>query len=127
MKKIFRVLLIISVVLLLILVIGKVVMAYMLRDVYTIPVATPNLSNLEDGKYIGEYSIKPVYAKVEVTIEDEKITHIQLLQHDQGLGSEAEAILDDVIAEQSLEVDAISGATVSSKCILKAIEDALEP
>lgn len=32
----------------------------------------------------------------------------------------------NVISRQSLEVDAVSGATVSSKCIIKAIENALQ-
>jgi len=34
-------------------------------------------------------------------------------------------IVDSVIENQSLDVDAISGATYSSKVILKAIENAL--
>ena len=38
----------------------------------------------------------------------------------------AENIKEDIKKEQSLNVDAISGATVSSKCILKAIEKAIE-
>ena len=40
--------------------------------------------------------------------------------------SKAEKIVNDVISEQSSEVDAVSGATVSSKCIIKAIENALQ-
>ena len=35
-------------------------------------------------------------------------------------------LVDDVISKQSLEVDAVSGATVSSKCIIKAIENTLQ-
>ncbi len=38
----------------------------------------------------------------------------------------AEIITDKVIDTQSLQVDAISGATYSSKTILKAIENALK-
>jgi len=41
-------------------------------------------------------------------------------------GKPAEAIVDSVVAAQSLQVDIVSGATLSSKCILKAIEVALE-
>lgn len=36
------------------------------------------------------------------------------------------ALADDVISEQSLEVDTVSGATVSSICIMKAVENALQ-
>lgn len=64
--------------------------------------------------------------EVEVTVRQHKITDILIVRHDNGLGGAAETITDDVIREQSLEVDAVSGATVSSKCILKAIENVLE-
>ena len=53
-------------------------------------------------------------------------TKEQLLEHQTGLGGKAEAIIDQVIQNQSLEVDAVSGATTSSKTILKAIENALQ-
>ena len=43
------------------------------------------------------------------------------------MGEKAEVIIDKVMAEQSLEVDVVSGATLSSKCILNAIENALAP
>ncbi|WP_313562885.1 FMN-binding protein [Ruminiclostridium cellobioparum] len=41
-------------------------------------------------------------------------------------GAKAEAIVDKIISEQSVTVDVISGATNSSKVILKAVENALE-
>ena len=49
-----------------------------------------------------------------------------ILQHDNGLESTAESIIHDAVKEQSLSIDAVSGATVSSKCILKAVENAIE-
>lgn len=52
--------------------------------------------------------------------------NITILQHDNGLGSTAESIVNDVVQEQSLDIDAVSGATVSSKYILKAVENAIE-
>ena len=126
MKESKRVLLVIFIALLLLFVLGKLTMGLMIRKIQNIPVSSPKLSTLQDGNYIGEYSIEPVYAKVEVSIEHHHISRIELLQHDHGLGSEAESILQDVVKEQSLDIDAVSGATVSSKCILKAIENALE-
>ena len=38
----------------------------------------------------------------------------------------AKAIIDDVMDEQSLEVDTVSGATYSSASILNAVSNALE-
>lgn len=90
------------------------------------PITNPDLSNIADGNYVGEYSIMPVYVKVEVTIENHEFKNIHILKHDNGLGSFAENMTHDIVENQSLDVDSVSGATVSSQCILKAVENALE-
>jgi uncharacterized protein with FMN-binding domain len=53
------------------------------------------------------------------------IKKIEIVRHLNGQGKPAEVIPDRVIEMQSLDVDIISGATYSSKVILKAIENAL--
>ena len=68
----------------------------------------------------------PVYVKAEVSVTKHKITSIKIIEHENGLGDKAEKIVDDVISRQSLKVDAASGATVRSKCIIKAVENALQ-
>ena len=104
----------------------KVVLNVLVNDVNSITVLSPDLANISDGMYVGEYSVTPVRVKVEVFVTEHKITDIKIIEHENGLGSKAEKIVNDVISEQSLEVDAVSGATVSSKCILKAVENAIE-
>ena len=91
-----------------------------------IGVSDVDLSAIPDGQYIGEYSIFPVYAKVAVTVKKHNFVEINILKHDNGFGSGAESIKENIEKEQSLNVDTISGATVSSKCILKAVENAIE-
>ena len=54
------------------------------------------------------------------------IKEIELKKHDNGQGFPAEIIPGKVVEAQSLEVDIVSGATYSSKVILKAIENALK-
>lgn len=61
-----------------------------------------------------------------VSVSNHRITNITILQHEIGLGSPAESIVNDGVQEQSLDIDAVSGAAVSSKCILKAVENAIE-
>jgi uncharacterized protein with FMN-binding domain len=62
---------------------------------------------------------------VDVTVQEAKITAIQLVKHRHGKGEAAERIVDDIITRQSLQVETISGATYSSLAILKAVEKAL--
>lgn len=91
-----------------------------------VSVSALDLSDVPDGNYKGQYAIFPVNVKVEVIVESHKITDINILQHDNGLGSAAESITKDIQKNQSLDVDAVSGATVSSKCIVKAVENAIK-
>lgn len=83
------------------------------------------LSKIEDGSYGGEYLGKLVKVVVEVGVKEHKITEINIVKHDNGLGKKAEKIVDQIISRQSLNVEVVSGATSSSKAILKAVEVAL--
>lgn len=85
-----------------------------------------NLEKVKDGTYKGEYKNFPVKVVVSVKVKNHQITEIKIKKHREGKGEKAEAIIEDVIQAQSLEIDVISGATLSSKCILKAIENALQ-
>lgn len=88
-------------------------------------ISSVDLSKVIDGTYTGSYKIFPVSAEVKVTVKNNKITEIQLIEHKNGQGAQAESILDRVLEAQTLEVDIVSGATASSKVILKAMENAL--
>lgn len=90
-----------------------------------ITISNLDLSNIDDGTYEGEYNITPVKVIVEVVIRKHKIYEIIILEHENGFGGKAETIIQDVIDKQDLNVDFISGVTVSSKVILKSIDIAL--
>lgn len=80
---------------------------------------------VRDGTYRGSERILPVTASVRVTVSGGRITDIALLSHLHGPDHGADAILPRVIEAQSLQVDAVAGATFSSKVVRKAIERAL--
>jgi len=94
-------------------------------DLKKISINSPDLSNVADGTYQGESKVGPVRVMLNVTVENNTMLSIVLIQHFNGRGKKAEAIIPSVIAAQSLDVDVVSGATGSSKAILKAIENAL--
>lgn len=125
MKKSKKPIIIVCIAFVLLLVIGIIAVRNVVNRANSLLIQIPVLSKISDGKYIGEYSVPPVSVKVAVTVEHHQMTDVDILRHENGLGSPAERVIDDVIQNQSLDVDAISGATVSSKCILKAIENAL--
>lgn len=93
------------------------------------PVSASNaafdLTQIADGTFPGTCDNGLVKVRVEVEVQNREITEVKLLEHDNGLGGAAEAITDTIVQQQSVEIDAVSGATMSSKTILKAVENAL--
>jgi uncharacterized protein with FMN-binding domain len=84
-----------------------------------------DLTQVEDGTYTGSEDAGIIKATVEVTVRDHVITEVKILSHDNGQGKPAEVIVNDIVANNSLEVDAISGATHSSQVIKVAVYNAL--
>jgi uncharacterized protein with FMN-binding domain len=83
-------------------------------------------SRLADGVFRGESKAGPNKAVVEVTIRDQKITEVKLLQSDAWKGHKADAVIPGRIVEkQSTAVDAVSGATNTSNVIMNATEAAI--
>ncbi len=84
-----------------------------------------DLALVQDGTFAGSFGAGFVEADVRVLVHDHRIVSIDLYRHQHGRGEKAEAVVGHAIQAQSLEVDLITGATSSSKVILKAIENAL--
>lgn len=84
-----------------------------------------DLSRIEDGSYTGSYEAGFVSVRLQAQVRDGVIRNITIEEHDNWRGGDAEKLIDQVLAEQSLEIDAVSGATVSSKVILRSLELAL--
>jgi uncharacterized protein with FMN-binding domain len=84
-----------------------------------------DISKIPDGDYRGEATDGPVKAVVIVEVKNGRIRSIVLEHHRMMMGKPAERIPEDVIRAQSLKVDTVSGATISSRAILAAIADAL--
>jgi uncharacterized protein with FMN-binding domain len=79
----------------------------------------------KDGVYEGSFS----FVSVEVTIENNKISNIDITRHGGGGQRYADMInpmAKEVIKHQSADIDAITGATVSSKNFINAVNNALE-
>jgi len=83
---------------------------------------------LKDGVYDGEYRKGINNAVVKVTIADGRITDIELVEHFASwIGNDANAVIPArIVEQQSTRVDAISGATNSSRVIMNAVQKAIE-
>ena len=84
-----------------------------------------NLSTLKDGIYEGSFEAGIVSASVRVEVSGHEVKSVEIVKHNHGRGKAAEAITNSVVEKQSVQIDVVSGATYSSKVILKAIENAI--
>ena len=107
------------------------------QELATLEIGTIDFSNLKDGTYTGSYtgtksSMRD--ATVEVTILQGELASMRIMNG--AIDEDGKAVIlsdgktvDDlfqrVVEDQSLQVDAISGATLTSKAHLKALENAL--
>lgn len=85
-------------------------------------------SNYKDGVYNGEAKGFGGTVAVEVTVENGKISKIDVTSHekeDAAYFDSATYVIDEIIDEQSTDVDIVSGATFSSNGIIGAVKDAL--
>lgn len=122
MKKKWALLLI----LVLLAVVGVKIYSDMLHTVHSVIIEEPDLEATKDGVWQGEAKVGPVHGIAEVTLKAHRITGIRLLEHSNMLGGRAEVLTEKILAEQRVDVDTVSGATASSKAILKAVETAIK-
>lgn len=128
MRKKHKILIIVLVIIAILFIAGWIVYQNInnnLESLTNMSISDVDLSNVKDGAYFGSYDAFPISVEVEVAVNNHQISKIDLIKHDNGQGGPAEVLTEQVVESQSVEIDAISGATYSSKVILKAIENAL--
>lgn len=127
MKRVWKIVAVIVGVLVLV---GGIGIFYLTRGLDAgkkLEIGTVQLSDLADGTYQGAYKSGRWSNTVEVTVKGHKITNIDVVKDVKFSKAESKKeLLDKVIARQNTDVDTVSGATVTSKAYLKAIENALK-
>ncbi len=84
------------------------------------------LNNLDDGTYIGQFKGYRWTNTIEVSIENHQIIDIKVIKDQVFAQSYVKnQLFDEIKEQQSINVDSVTGATISSIAYLKAIEDAL--
>jgi uncharacterized protein with FMN-binding domain len=136
-KLIWRIILLILAISIIGIMIALLVDAPSRKELKELKIENVDFTNLKDGIFIGEYNVTKGDSRnaiVEVVIKEGKITEIKIRKG--ALDKEGNPVkmtnnitmsdlFQNVIHSQSLQVDAISGATLSSKAHLKALENAL--
>lgn len=85
-----------------------------------------DMKQVEDGTYKASSGGGMVQVELEVEVKDHKIVNINLLKHECGKGKPAESTIDEMVKNNTDDVDIVSGATASSKFIRNAVNKALQ-
>jgi len=100
------------------------------KEARSLPLNAVDFGKLNDGTYHGAYEggiYKWRANECDVTVTHGKVTDIQLVgSKDPGSkNTQHKELYDRVIKAQSLQVDTITSATLTSKAWLQAVENAL--
>lgn len=95
------------------------------KAINSIEIKEVDMSCIDDGEYEGSYDAGYIYAKVKVTVSNHEIVSVELLEHNNERGEKAEAIVDEMVRQDKIDVDAVSGASNSSNVIKQACINAL--
>lgn len=88
-----------------------------------------DFKELKDGTYLGSDTTLLCSVKLTTTVEDNKITAIKILRHFVTYplaGRAYDLVPQRIVEKQSLDVDAVTAATVSTNNIKQAVFNALE-
>lgn len=85
-------------------------------------------NKIEDGTYEGRGKGKGGDISLEMEIKDDQIKSIKVLDHNETDGFEKamDTLTESIVASNSLEVDMVSGCTLTSTGFMEAVKNALE-
>ena len=97
-----------------------------MKQVRSLVIQSVDLTRVPDGTYEGSYAYGSFSYVVSVRVENGRIENIDILANRKTKHAlKAEDVVTRVLSEQRTNVDAVAGATTTSKALLKAIENAL--
>jgi uncharacterized protein with FMN-binding domain len=98
-----------------------------LNRLRSMEINNPDLMKIDDGIYKGEFNDGAGIYTVEVDVNNHRISQVTMETERKSVYvNYARPITDRIVKKQTVNVDAITGATTTSKCIMKAAENALK-
>jgi uncharacterized protein with FMN-binding domain len=126
MKKFLKITGLIFAGLIVLIVVGGLLGSIGMGEIKKLTITNVDLSQKADGVYRGSYHKARWKYDVEVSVADHKIAGIKETNPSMQMTKDlTKKVVEKIIAGQALKIDAVSGASVNTKALCKAVEMAL--
>lgn len=131
MKRFFKIFIVVMICILVFATLFMLIFNRGMNQIKKIEIKDIDLSQIKDGEYLGQYANGRWQYVVGVIVSGGKIKSIEILNEKSGFvdmnmyKQVNDEVISRVLKNQSLKVDVVTGATVNTKALLKALENAL--
>ena len=80
---------------------------------------------IADGKFRGKVYTNFLHVQLDVTVQDHKITKIDIIENEGAYGQKIAPLLDEIIAQNNSVVPAVKGEELASIVFIACVDNAL--
>lgn len=91
-----------------------------------LPFYNIQVEDVQDGTYRGKVYTQFIHVQLDVTVENGKLTKIDIIENEGLQGKKVSPILDDMILNNTSVVPAIKGEELASIAFIACVDDALQ-
>ena len=96
-----------------------------LKQAARLPFYNVQPEQVQDGTYHGTVYTKFMHVQLDVTVENQKLTKIEIVENQGAYGKKIAPLLDEMIAQNNTVVPAIKGDEIGSIVFIACVDDAL--
>lgn len=96
-----------------------------LKQAAKLPFYNVQPSQVPDGTFHGKVYTKFMHVQLDVSVQDGRLTKIEIVENQGAYGKKIEPLLDEMIAQNNTVVPAIKGDEIGSIVFIACVDDAL--
>ena len=96
-----------------------------LKQAAKLPFYNVQPSQVPDGTFHGKVYTKFMHVQLDVSVQDGRLTKIEIVENQGAYGKKVQSLLDEMIAQNNTVVPAIKGDEIGSIVFIACVDDAL--
>ena len=90
-----------------------------------LPFYNVQVQDVSDGTYRGKIYTSFMHLQLDVSVQDKKLTKIEIIENEGAYGKKVAPIIDQMIAQNTSVVPAVKGEELASIVFIACLDDAL--